>query len=133
MIIPQYAHITFASVQEFQASGYKLVIFTNQALIGSKLSGKAATTFKAKVDSILAAARVEASVCVATLKDYYRKPGTGMWNVFVDQCNGGMEVDKEISFYVGDASGRSSDHSADDLNFAQNIGLPFLLPEDVFR
>jgi histidinol phosphatase-like enzyme len=29
------------------------------------------------------------------------------------------------SFFVGDSAGRVRDHSADDLNFAANVGLPF--------
>lgn len=41
-------------------------------------------------------------------------------------------VDKTISLYVGDAAGRPQDHSSDDRSFANNIGLPFYVPEDVF-
>jgi bifunctional polynucleotide phosphatase/kinase len=119
-------------MQELQGAGYKLAIFTNQALIGSKLNGPAASSFKAKIESILAGAGVEASVCVSTLKDLNRKPNTGMWDVFVGQCNGGMEVDRQNSFYVGDAAGRIGDHSADDLNFARNIELPFFVPDHFF-
>jgi bifunctional polynucleotide phosphatase/kinase len=35
----------------------------------------------------------------------------GMWEEFVHNWNGGLEVDFERSFYVGDAAGRKSDHS----------------------
>jgi histidinol phosphatase-like enzyme len=41
----------------------------------------------------------------------------GMWDEFVQNWNGGLEVDFERSFYVGDAAGRKADHS----------GLPNLL------
>lgn len=36
------------------------------------------------------------------------------------------------SFYVGDAAGRKGDHSAADIGFAKDVGVKFLLPEEVF-
>ena len=47
-------------------------------------------------------------------------------------------VDKEISFYCGEAAGRPEsgerkrDFSADDKHFAANCGLKFEVPETVF-
>ncbi|KAM5584445.1 hypothetical protein ABKV19_004027 [Rosa sericea] len=37
------------------------------------------------------------------------------------------------SFYVGDAAGRSNDHSDADLKFAEANGLKFYVPEDFFE
>lgn len=114
------------------ADGYKLAIFTNQSAIKSALTGKGATKCKAKVDAILKAADVRAAVCIATMKDENRKPGLGMWNHFMQKCNGGIEIDKESSFFVGDAAGRQFDFSDSDKEFAREMGLPFKTPEEVF-
>ena len=119
-------------MQRLQQDGFKLVIFTNQALIRGDLSGRLATEFRAKVDSILVAAGVSASVFVATQKDCNRKPHAGMWKLF-EECNGQQDLTvAPESFYCGDAAGREQDHSADDKNFAVAVGLPFKLPEDMF-
>eukprot|EP00920_Eleutheroschizon_duboscqi_P005603 GHVT01013141.1.p1 GENE.GHVT01013141.1~~GHVT01013141.1.p1 ORF type:complete len:633 (+),score=49.53 GHVT01013141.1:790-2688(+) len=36
-------------------------------------------------------------------------------------------------FFVGDAAGRPSDHSTDDLRFAANVGIPFVTSDVFFR
>lgn len=56
------------------------------------------------------------------------------------QKNGGFDVDKTNSFYVGDAAGRQKDwapgrkkdHSKVDRLMAMNIGLQFQTPEEHF-
>jgi bifunctional polynucleotide phosphatase/kinase len=118
-------------VQALLEDGFKVVIFTNQALIGTAHNSSQAIQFRAKVDSILTTAGLHATVFVATVKDGNRKPSLGMWQMF-QESNAGIAVDVQASFYCGDAAGRDSDHSADDLHFAINSGLPFKLPEDVF-
>lgn len=42
------------------------------------------------------------------------------------------EIDKTKAFYVGDAAGRPGDWADRDIRFAENIGVPFKVPEDVF-
>jgi bifunctional polynucleotide phosphatase/kinase len=42
-------------------------------------------------------------------------------------------IDKEKSFYCGDAAGRVDDHSNDDILFSTNIGLKFYSPEMLFQ
>jgi bifunctional polynucleotide phosphatase/kinase len=119
-------------VQEIHDSGFKIVVFSNQALIKSALTGKGATQFKAKVDSVLKEAGVPAAVIAATMKDENRKPEMGMWTHFTEHCNGETKVDLKSSYYVGDAAGREYDFSDSDKQFAEAIGLPFKTPEDVF-
>jgi bifunctional polynucleotide phosphatase/kinase len=119
-------------VQEYESKGYKIVVFTNQAMIKSALMGKAATNFKAKMDSILKSAGVDAAVFAATQKDSNRKPEAGMWDHFTAKCNGNAKVDLARSFFVGDAAGRQFDISDSDKKFAEAVGLPFKTPEEVF-
>ena len=38
-------------------------------------------------------------------------------------------IDKDRSFFVGDAAGRPGDHSAADRKLALNVGLQFFTPE----
>jgi bifunctional polynucleotide phosphatase/kinase len=37
------------------------------------------------------------------------------------------------SFFVGDAAGRPGDHSDTDRKWAVNAGLPFFVPEQLFK
>ncbi|GMT25580.1 hypothetical protein PFISCL1PPCAC_16877, partial [Pristionchus fissidentatus] len=69
----------------------------------------------------------------------YRKPLKGMWEHFVQEGNGEVEIDLESSVFVGDAAGRHKttdrvrkDHSCADRLFARNVGLPFRTPEQFF-
>jgi bifunctional polynucleotide phosphatase/kinase len=48
------------------------------------------------------------SIYAATEKDIYRKPRTGMWQELLEDndLSGPSSIDKEDSFFVGDAGGR---------------------------
>lgn len=50
---------------------------------------------------------VEIQAIIATADDEFRKPGTKMWEFFL-QNNGDVEVDMAQSFYCGDAAGRKA-------------------------
>ena len=45
-------------------------------------------------------AGIPITVCVAAHRDHCYKPGIGMWDVFTSKLNGGVDVDKTMSFYV---------------------------------
>lgn len=66
-------------------------------------------------------------ICLmATGDDEYRKPNTGMWKVLSQM----LKI--EAAFYCGDAAGRTGDFSDSDLKFAENIGIKFYTPEEIF-
>ncbi|XP_040592138.1 bifunctional polynucleotide phosphatase/kinase isoform X2 [Mesocricetus auratus] len=126
-------------LQELNAEGYKLVIFTNQMGIGrGKLPAEA---FKAKVEAVLEKLGVPFQVLVATHAGLTRKPVSGMWDYLQEQANEGMPISIDDSIFVGDAAGRPAnwapgkkkkDFSCADRLFALNIGLPFATPEEFF-
>jgi len=62
----------------------------------------------------------------------YRKGEIGMWRKMVAEHNGGVAPDLKASFFVGDAAGRAQDHSAVDKEFAENVGVRFFVPEQMF-
>lgn len=116
--------------------GCVIVIFTNQAGVSNGRINEAFV--KARLDGIMAAVKADIGVFVATGKDNYRKPSTGMWEEFVERMGGMHCIDSKNSFYVGDAAGRPArpgspkDFSDSDLRFSINIDLPFRTPEEYF-
>jgi len=81
------------------------------------------------------------SIYAATGKDKYRKPRTGMWETLLqDRKLRPEDVDKQHSYFVGDAGGRlantSDKHKADfacsDRDMASNVGIAFHTPEEFF-
>jgi bifunctional polynucleotide phosphatase/kinase len=92
---------------------------------------------------VLAQLDIPTTIYAATGSDEYRKPRIGIWKEVCDDHDiGPDEVDLEESFYVGDAGGRlqegtgksavAKDFSCSDRNFAHNLGIRFLTPEEFF-
>lgn len=115
---------------------YKIVIFTNQMGISRGKVNK--DDFMEKVKNIQKELNLDIDVFIATADDKYRKPMTGMWDLFENLYK--TKIDKKKSFYCGDAAGREKDwikgkkkdFSNADIKFAYNIGLRFEIPENVF-
>lgn len=80
---------------------YAIVILSNQA-------GQPAQQKKMFDKMPLIGAKLDVPFhCFAALGyDQYRKPGTGMIELFFEEYNEGVEVDVASSVYVGDAAGR---------------------------
>ncbi|KAF0526873.1 PNK3P-domain-containing protein [Gigaspora margarita] len=121
---------------------YKIIMISNQAGLspGKKTGDKKRTDFKNKIGQIADSLNISFEIYAAMAYDKYRKPMIGIWNYFVENRNVGVTVDKENSFYVGDAAGRiknwklgvSSDWTDTDRKFAENIGINFYTPEEFF-
>lgn len=112
----------------YRDSGYTLAIFTNQGYSGDKLA-----MALNRISNIIAALNTEGLspwILISTTKNTYRKPNIGMWQVLENSL--GIPINKDLSFYCGDAAGRSGDHSSDDILFASNIGIKFFIPEQIF-
>ncbi len=87
------------------SAGYKLVIFTNQA--GMNYGKPLEEDFKLKLQAVMEClGDISVLLFAAINDDNYRKPGTGMWEYFIKNENGGVMVDIEQSYFIGDAAGR---------------------------
>jgi len=104
-------------------SGYNIVIFTNQK---SKKKEEKEKRVK-RVTTFIKELKLPVFVYISTTDDNYRKPNTGMWDLF----NKGKD-NKNIIF-VGDALGRLQDFSDSDKVFAENINANKIYsPENFF-
>eukprot|EP00462_Mataza_sp_D1_P021658 CAMPEP_0175131046 /NCGR_PEP_ID=MMETSP0087-20121206/6327_1 /TAXON_ID=136419 /ORGANISM="Unknown Unknown, Strain D1" /LENGTH=240 /DNA_ID=CAMNT_0016413297 /DNA_START=260 /DNA_END=982 /DNA_ORIENTATION=- len=124
-------------LRELYSQGFSMVIMTNQSDIGK--AAKPETRQKAilektgRLESFVAAVGIDFLVLVAAGKakdkqDKFRKPAAGMWTWLTSRCD---QVDRDQSFFVGDAAGRKGDHSDTDKRFADAAGLKFFT-EDFF-
>jgi bifunctional polynucleotide phosphatase/kinase len=93
---------------------------------------------KQKLQSAAQALKVPVLVLAAGDFGFYRKPQLGLLWLFEACCAGGVKLDGGASLFVGDMAGRRTgafgavDHSASDLGWALNAGIPFTTPEAFF-
>ncbi|KAH7003060.1 polynucleotide kinase 3 phosphatase-domain-containing protein [Fusarium venenatum] len=144
-------------LRELYQDGYRVVILSNQAGLtlhfDAKHKGpkgnaqKRVSEFKQKCSAVLNSLNLPTCVYAATEHDIYRKPRIGMWKELCDDYDiPETEVDLENSVFVGDAGGRTAgvgkgpdgvaamakDFSCSDRNFAHNVGIKYLTPEEFF-
>ncbi|KAG6489957.1 hypothetical protein ZIOFF_051239 [Zingiber officinale] len=131
-------------LQGLYKEGYKLVIFTNESNI-ERWKNKQQQAVDSKIgrlENFIKCVNVPVQVFIAcglgkskdqTPDDLFRKPQPGMWTLMEKYLNSGIEVDMDQSFYVGDAAGRTNDHSDADIQFAKAVGLKFHVPEEFFH
>jgi len=103
-------------IKQYYEDGYMIVVFTNQS-----------KKWKCEqIQMVMKQLEIPLFVVIATDKSDY-KPNPILFNTsFRDNIN------KEDSFFVGDALGRKSDFSDSDKVFAENIGIKCYSPEDIF-
>ena len=105
-------------IKDYHNNGYMIVIFTNQSKKWKHEQIKLA----------LGSLEIPIFIVIATDKEYY-KPNKFIFDKFIGDYN----IDKENSFFVGDALGRKSDFSDSDKIFAENIGIKIYSPEKFFK
>lgn len=103
--------------------GYNIVIFTNQK---SRTKDEKERKVR-RITTFIKELKLPVFVYISTADDNYRKPNTGMWNLF----SKGKNIKNVI--FVGDAIGRLQDFSDSDKVFAENINASKIYsPEDFF-
>ena len=127
-----YMPYVINKLNELYEKDYRIVIFTNQA-------GKYLESVLQKIQNILLELMpIKLDVMVATKDDYYRKPHTGAFELYLTLINQNIKDFSEI-FYCGDAAGRPTDFAYSDYAFAYNLSLKysrsikFYLPEEIFE
>jgi len=105
-------------IRGYYEDGFMIVIFTNQSKIWKHK----------QIQEVAKILDIPVFIVIATEKCDY-KPNPILFNVLV----GNNKINKEKSFFVGDALGRSSDFSDSDKVFAENIGIPCYSPEETFH
>lgn len=106
-----------AIIRSFYEKDFVIVIFTNQS-----------KAFKIdQIYNVLKSLNIPLYVCISYKKED-RKPSLKIVKKFLQDSI----IDKDLSFYVGDALGRKSDFSDSDKKFAENMGIKFYPPEDIF-
>uniref|UniRef100_A0A0G4EZI3 Polynucleotide kinase 3'-phosphatase n=1 Tax=Chromera velia CCMP2878 TaxID=1169474 RepID=A0A0G4EZI3_9ALVE len=122
------------SLQRLHRDGFLLQIVTNQK--GVTTGKTSINDVMGRIEGVVKALDVPIQVFAATGDDMYRKPAPGLFNLMKTVNGGAWDLDKQTSFYCGDAAGRPAggsrkkDHSDSDLKFALNWGVGFKTPEE---
>ena len=106
---------------------HNIVIFTNQMGISKNKNSHQHlrllfNEFTTKLENI------PIHIFYAINDDIYRKPMIGMYQLFIKVLK-----PKKILYYCGDAGGRIGDFSITDLYFANNCGIQYFTPEQIFN
>ena len=105
---------------------YNIVIFSNQ-------SGKKINEVLIKLKKILfQLLPIKIDIIISTENDYYRKPHTGMFELYLQLINTNIKQFNDI-FYCGDAAGRKNDFACSDYAFAHNLSLKYFNNINTFK
>lgn len=105
-------------MKKYYDDGFMIVIFTNQSKQWKQ----------EQIQLVAKALDIPVFIVIATDKSDY-KPNPILFNLFI----GTNKINKDKSFFIGDALGRKSDFSDSDKVFAENIGILCYCPEQVFH
>tara|TARA_B100000963_G_C22582099_1_gene651319 strand:- start:41 stop:544 length:504 start_codon:yes stop_codon:yes gene_type:complete len=117
-----------SKLKDLHLKGYRIVIFTNQGGISKGKTKLEDIIYK--LDDIINKLDIPVDYIISYGYDKNRKPDIGMWNIYKKISK--KRIFRKKSFYCGDAAGRKKDFSNSDKMFAENIGIKFYLPEDIF-
>jgi len=137
------------ALQRLHSAGFRIVLFSNQSTLKGAIPNGvmppafdkvSASNLRRRLDLLRDALGVPFDAFCATQptkadKHGFRKPQPGMWGFMAGRHAraGAGAPSAPRSFFVGDAAGRSGDHSADDVGFARSAGLRFYTPERFFH
>jgi DNA polymerase beta len=113
-----------STLKQLRDKGYTIVVFTNQK---STTDNKINFNYQRVNNFVQLVSEIPIILMMAISDDKYRKPNPGMWETLVR-----MIPPIKLAFYCGDAAGRPQDFSDSDRKFAENIGIPFYFPEQIF-
>ena len=103
------------TIKKYAREGYRIVFVTEQ----SKL-------FKIDmIKTVIKKLKVPITAIIA-MEQNMKKPNPELFNNIISN------YDKTTSFYTGDAAGREGDWADKDIRFAENIGVKFYTPEEMF-
>ena len=111
-------------LKQLNKDGWSIVIFTNQK---STTENKINFNFARVNNFIGMLGDIKVITIMSIGDDEYRKPNVGMYQLLQQ-----VVPDIKQSFYCGDAAGRPGDFSDSDRMFAQNAGMTFYTPEQIF-
>ena len=105
-------------IKSYYEDGFMIVIFTNQSKLWKH----------EQIQIVVKSLNIPIFIVVATEKSDY-KPNPILFNILIRN----NKINKDKSFFIGDALGRKSDFSDSDKVFAENIGIPYYCPEQIFH
>ena len=111
---------------KLQDDNYHIIIFSNQS--GSKLE-QVLIKIKNILFELSNLNQLRISVFISTKDNYYRKPHTGMFELFLKLNDIQISDLKEV-FYCGDAAGRKGDFACSDYAFFNNLSLKYFNKRD---
>ncbi|CAI5742607.1 unnamed protein product [Hyaloperonospora brassicae] len=125
-------------MDELARQGYTLAIVSNQN--GVAKGHVTAAQMQNKLEAVVSKLGLPMLAFFSTEDDVMRKPRPGVWKELTRRLSakGEQAIDKEASFYCGDAAGRpkvagrSKDFASTDYKFSLNAGIRFFTPEDLF-
>eukprot|EP00045_Choanoeca_perplexa_P001904 m.22269 g.22269 ORF g.22269 m.22269 type:complete len:359 (+) comp11226_c0_seq2:649-1725(+) len=123
-------------LRAYHDNGYKIVIVTNESLARLKNFEpirKHVAKKCGRLDGFVASVDVPITVFCSLLKDRFRKPESGVWDLLNTHFNGKQSAAVPSSLYVGDAAGRPGDFSDSDRMFAAAVGVRFYDETSFFK
>jgi bifunctional polynucleotide phosphatase/kinase len=104
-------------LKRYYEDGFMIVVFTNQS-----------KQWKCEqIKMVMEQLDIPLFIVIARDKSQY-KPNPILFDIFI----GSRTIKKSESFFIGDALGRKSDFADSDKVFAENIGIKWYAPEDIF-